>query len=91
MTCLLTVKEAGKQYAAIGERHFRRLIAERKIAVHRVGGKVLLAVADIEAFIAAGREEPLSVRTKKNAPVAAGAFGAITGEHLLVGEVRDAG
>ena len=52
----LTVEEAA-DYLNTSVRFVRRLIAERRIAFHRVERHVRLAVADLEAFVAAGRVE----------------------------------
>jgi excisionase family DNA binding protein len=57
----LTVEEAG-EYLNTGVRFVRRLIAERRIAFHKVGVHVRLSVADLEAFVQAGRVEPIEVR-----------------------------
>jgi len=59
----LTVAQAAEAYPALGERYFRRLIAERRIAYSKVGGgRVLLRADDIETLIAAGRVEPAGPR-----------------------------
>lgn len=42
-------------------RFVRRLVAERRIAFHKVGAHVRLALADLEAFVQAGRVEPITV------------------------------
>ncbi|MGW4590661.1 excisionase family DNA-binding protein [Amycolatopsis thermoflava] len=55
----LTVAEAA-DYINTGVRFIRRLIAERRIAFHKVGAHVRLAVEDLEAFVAAGRVEPIT-------------------------------
>ena len=57
----LTVHEAA-EYLNTSERFVRRLIAERRIAFHHVGRHVRLAVADLDAWLAAGRVEPLTRR-----------------------------
>ncbi len=41
------------------ERLIRRLVAERRIAYSYAGRRVVLAEADIEAYLDAGRHEPL--------------------------------
>jgi excisionase family DNA binding protein len=41
-------------------RFVRRLIAERRIAFHKVGRHVRLASVDLDAFVNAGRVEPIS-------------------------------
>ena len=56
----LTVGEAA-DYLNTSQRFVRRLIAERRIAFHHVGRHVRLAVADLDAFLLAGRVEPMTV------------------------------
>lgn len=55
----LTVQEAA-DYLNTSVRFVRRLIAERRIAFHKVGRHVRLAVADLDAFVAAGRVAPIT-------------------------------
>jgi excisionase family DNA binding protein len=54
----LTVGEAAI-YLNTSVRFVRRLIAERRIAFHKVGSHVRLAVVDLDAFVQAGRVEPV--------------------------------
>ncbi|HJQ44815.1 MAG TPA: helix-turn-helix domain-containing protein [Amycolatopsis sp.] len=61
-TKYLTVEEAAA-YLNTGVRFIRRLIAERRIAFHKVGAHVRLAVEDLEAFVEAGRIEPITRAT----------------------------
>jgi excisionase family DNA binding protein len=61
MTKYLTVRETA-EYLNTSERFVRRLIAERRIAFHRVGRHVRLAVADLDAWLAASRVEPITRR-----------------------------
>jgi excisionase family DNA binding protein len=58
----LTVPEAAA-YLNTSERFVRRLIAERRIAFHKVGAHVRIAVADLDAFLQAGRVEPITRST----------------------------
>lgn len=58
-TRYLTVPEAA-DYVNTSVRFVRRLIAERRIAFHHVGRHVRLRVVDLEAFIQAGRVEPVT-------------------------------
>jgi excisionase family DNA binding protein len=58
---LLTVTEAA-EWLGTSPRFVRRLIAERRIAYTRLGRHVRIAVVDLDAFIAAGRVEPLARR-----------------------------
>lgn len=53
---LLTVKQAA-EFLNVKERFVRRLIAEERIAVHRLGRHVRLGRADLAEYIAAGRRE----------------------------------
>jgi excisionase family DNA binding protein len=57
----LTVPEAA-DYLNTSPRFIRRLIAERRIAFHRVGRHVRLAASDLETYIQAGRIEPVMIR-----------------------------
>jgi excisionase family DNA binding protein len=57
----LTVGEAAS-YLNTSERFVRRLISERRVAFHHVGRHVRLAVSDLEAFVLAGRVEPVTRR-----------------------------
>ncbi|KZB81814.1 helix-turn-helix domain-containing protein [Amycolatopsis regifaucium] len=65
----LTVDEAA-EYLNTGARFVRRLIAERRIAFHKVGAHVRLAVADLDAFVMAGRVEPVQVNWSAGRAVA---------------------
>ncbi|MHA6623913.1 helix-turn-helix domain-containing protein [Pseudonocardia sichuanensis] len=56
-TRYLKVAEAA-EYLNTSVRFVRRLIAERRIAFHRVGRHVRIAVADLDAFVLDGRVEP---------------------------------
>lgn len=58
-TKYLTVDEAA-EYLNTGVRFVRRLIAERRIAFHKAGVHVRLAVADLEEFMQSGRVEPIT-------------------------------
>lgn len=60
MNKYLTVAEAA-DYLNTSQRFVRRLIAERRIAFHHVGRHVRLAVTDLDAFLLAGRVEPITV------------------------------
>jgi excisionase family DNA binding protein len=61
METYLTVRETA-DYLNTSDRFVRRLIAERRIAFHHVGRHVRLAVSDLDAWLAAGRVEPLTRR-----------------------------
>jgi excisionase family DNA binding protein len=58
-TNYLNVEQAA-EYLNTSVRFVRRLIAERRIAFHKVGVHVRLAVDDLEAFVQAGRVEPIT-------------------------------
>ena len=58
----LTVPEAAA-HLNTSDRFVRRLIAERRIAFHHVGRHVRIAVADLDAFVQAGRVEPITLRS----------------------------
>lgn len=55
---LLTVEQAA-ELLNVSVRFVRRLIAERRIAVHRIGRHVRISGADLNAYITSGRVEPL--------------------------------
>jgi excisionase family DNA binding protein len=57
VTELLDVHQAAERLN-VSERFIRRIVAERRIAVYRIGRHVRLREHDIEAFIAAARQEP---------------------------------
>lgn len=59
MTKYLTVPEAA-DHLNTSVRFVRRLIAERRIAFHKVGAHVRIAVVDLDAFVLAGRVEPIA-------------------------------
>lgn len=65
-TSYLTVTEAAA-YLNTSDRFVRRLVAERRIAFHHVGRHVRLATTDLEAFIRAGRVEPITPRSVRRA------------------------
>jgi len=55
----LDVQQAAA-YLNTSVRFVRRLISERRIAFHKLGAHVRLAVADLDAFIRSGRVEPIT-------------------------------
>ena len=59
MDTLLTVEQAAERLGT-STRFIRRLIADRRIAYHKVGRHVRIAEADLINFVAAGRVEPAS-------------------------------
>lgn len=59
MSKYLTVSEAA-DYLNTSVRFVRRLVAERRVAFHKVGAHVRIAVADLEAYVQAGRVEPMT-------------------------------
>jgi excisionase family DNA binding protein len=54
-----TVSEAA-EYLSTSERFIRRLIAERRIAFYKVGRHVRIKLTDLDAFVRAGRVEPIT-------------------------------
>jgi excisionase family DNA binding protein len=58
----LTVAEAAT-FLNTSERFVRRLVSERRIAFHHVGRHVRFAVSDLDAFVQAGRVEPVTRRS----------------------------
>lgn len=65
----LNVTEAAL-YLGTTVRFIRRLIAERRIAFHKLGAHVRIAVDDLETFVQAGRVEPVDVRWRGGKAVA---------------------
>lgn len=61
MSQYLTVPEAAA-YLNTSVRFVRRLIIERRVAFHHVGKHVRISVVDLEAFVQAGRVEPITLR-----------------------------
>jgi excisionase family DNA binding protein len=57
----LTVVEAAA-FLNTSERFVRRLVAERRVAFHHVGRHVRFGVSDLDAFVRAGRVEPIAMR-----------------------------
>lgn len=58
----LDVKGAAA-YLGVSVRFIRRLVAERRIAFHKAGTHVRFAIDDLDAFMRAGRVEPISRST----------------------------
>ena len=57
----LAVPEAA-DYLGTSVRFIRRLVAERRIAFHKAGSHVRFSVGDLDAYMQAGRVEPIEVR-----------------------------
>jgi len=53
----LDIEQAAK-YLNVTERFMRRLVAERRIAFHRVGRLLRFRAQDLDAFFSGGRVEP---------------------------------
>ncbi len=53
----LTLIEAA-DYLNVSERYVRRLVAERRIAFHKIGHLLRFQAEDLQAFFEAGRVEP---------------------------------
>jgi excisionase family DNA binding protein len=66
---LLTIPEVA-EILRTGERFVRRLVAERRITVVRVGRHVRIPASAVDAFITAGTEEPMSLRWRGGQVVA---------------------
>jgi excisionase family DNA binding protein len=49
-------------YLGTKPRFIRRLIAERRVVFYKVGGHVRFKIADLEAYVEAGKVEPIQVR-----------------------------
>ncbi|ORT47456.1 excisionase family DNA-binding protein [Frankia sp. KB5] len=56
---VLTVDQAAVRMN-MSVRYVRRLVAERRIAYHRIGRSIRLTAADVDAHVTAGRVEPLT-------------------------------
>lgn len=56
---ILTVEEAAARIK-MSTRYVRRLIAERRIAFHKVGRRVRIKASDLAAHLEAGRVEPIT-------------------------------
>ena len=62
---LLTVDEAA-QRIKMSTRYVRRLVAERRIAFHRLGRSVRIHPADLDQHVAGGRVEPITASSVWN-------------------------
>lgn len=58
-THYMTVDQAAG-YLNVSVRFVRRLVAERRVPFHKAGALVRFAVADLDAFMLAGRVEPIT-------------------------------
>ncbi|WP_280471421.1 helix-turn-helix domain-containing protein [Nocardia cyriacigeorgica] len=65
----LSVPEAAV-YLGTGVRFIRRLVAERRVVFYKVGGHIRFRVSDLEAYVEAGRVEPVEVRWQGGKAVA---------------------
>ncbi len=54
----LALEQAADAYPAFTVRLFGRLVQERRIAFSRAGRRIVLAEADIEAYVESNRVEP---------------------------------
>jgi excisionase family DNA binding protein len=59
---LLTIEEAAARLK-MSARYVRRLVAERRIAFHKLGRAVRFEPADLAAFIRDGRVEPMTAES----------------------------
>jgi excisionase family DNA binding protein len=62
---LLTIEEAAARMK-MSVRYVRRLVAERRIAFHRLGRAVRFDPTDLAEFVQAGRVEPMTAETVWN-------------------------
>ena len=62
----LTLAQAAA-YLNVSERFVRRLVAERRIAFHKVGHFLRFRADDLDAFLEAGRVEPVEDRPRLGA------------------------
>ena len=62
----LTLTQAAA-YLNVSERFVRRLVAERRIAFHKVGHFLRFRAEDLDAFLEAGRVEPVQSRGRLGA------------------------
>ncbi len=46
----------------------RRLVLERRVRYYKVGKFVRFRPADLDAFVEAGRQEPVEVRVQRGSP-----------------------
>ncbi|MYW74194.1 helix-turn-helix domain-containing protein [Pseudonocardia sp. SID8383] len=60
----LTVVETA-EYLNTSERFVRRLVAERRVAFHRVGRHLRFAVVDLDAWLCGCRVEPIQHRRRR--------------------------
>ncbi|WP_344508365.1 excisionase family DNA-binding protein [Dactylosporangium maewongense] len=56
---LLTIEDAAIRMG-MSARYVRRLVAERRIAFHRLGRAVRLRPVDVDAFVSENRVEPMT-------------------------------
>jgi hypothetical protein len=54
---LVTLRQAVEQRPWLTERWLRRLVLERRVPFHKVGGKVLFDLADLDNLAEHGRVE----------------------------------
>ena len=57
---LVPLKRVPELRTWTSERYLRRLVAEKRVAFHKVAGKVLFDLADLDAYAERGRVEPRS-------------------------------
>jgi hypothetical protein len=55
---LVRLKAVPQHRPWLTERRLRRLVAERRVPYHKIGGSVFLDLADLDALAEAGRTEP---------------------------------
>lgn len=62
---LLTIEEAARRIK-MSTRYVRRLVAERRIAFHRLGRSVRIHPDDLDRHVAGGRVEPITASSVWN-------------------------
>lgn len=82
---LPTVEQSAERLG-VGVRFVRRLIAESRIRVYKVGKHVRIDESDLDAFIAAGRIDPTE-KGPRRAPHAGGAQERRPQEHRKEGDL----
>lgn len=60
----LTLAEAAA-YLNVSQRFMRRLVAERRIAFHKLGHLLRFRAVDLDLFLSSGRVEPTSQRGRR--------------------------
>ena len=71
---LIPLKVVSDEYPHFTLRQLQRLVHTRQIRYYKLGGKVMLAPSDLDAFVEAGRVDPVDATDPAGGePVAAAA------------------